>query len=299
MRRGGFTLIELLVVISIIALLISILLPALGAARGAAKNIACLSNQRQIGVAFSAYFADNQDLVPFAHDRQAAGEWTWDDMLADEMGHSMTRAEKEAETVLEDRGNPILLCPADERPNDLRTGGVALRTYAMVRGGIDDTGPFNEARGLGAVSSSSNADRRTQFSIATDVPAPSSTLLITEYPRTGGTLGRLFGPPLNQTVINAQGNAGDLGGGGSWIDSAKQQMEVGSVPRAVIGLHTKDRVPLYENAAGALERNRQYNYLRADGSASSATPTETAGNDFNPNIEPSPSFGQWTRDPND
>src|SRR5690625_6113526 len=51
-RRAAFTLIELLVVITIISLLIAILLPALQAAREAAKSIQCLSNLRQVGVAF-------------------------------------------------------------------------------------------------------------------------------------------------------------------------------------------------------------------------------------------------------
>ena len=45
-------------VISIIALLISILLPALGAARESARAVACLSNQRQLGIGFAAYAQD-------------------------------------------------------------------------------------------------------------------------------------------------------------------------------------------------------------------------------------------------
>ncbi len=64
-RPVGFTLIELLVVISIIALLIGILLPSLGAARDAARDVQCLSNVRQVGIAIQAYAADNKDF--FVH----------------------------------------------------------------------------------------------------------------------------------------------------------------------------------------------------------------------------------------
>ena len=64
--RSAFTLIELLVVISIIALLIGILLPALGAARGAARNMQCLSNLRQLGIANMGYVTDHRYFTPTA-----------------------------------------------------------------------------------------------------------------------------------------------------------------------------------------------------------------------------------------
>ena len=68
--RRAFTLIELLVVIAIVAVLIALLLPALGAARRAARDGLCLSNLRQIAVAFATYTND-YETFPFGDEWEA------------------------------------------------------------------------------------------------------------------------------------------------------------------------------------------------------------------------------------
>jgi len=58
MPKRGFTLIELLVVIAIIAILAAILFPVFAKAREKARQASCLSNVKQLGLAFMQYAQD-------------------------------------------------------------------------------------------------------------------------------------------------------------------------------------------------------------------------------------------------
>jgi prepilin-type N-terminal cleavage/methylation domain-containing protein/prepilin-type processing-associated H-X9-DG protein len=160
-RRDGFTLIELLVVIAIIAILMAVLMPALNRAREQGKRAACLSNLKQLQLAWTMYadesdqrivngeaFGSGDGTAPVPTGGRHHGErwWTGDDIADFWAGTSLpqeiqTRAIKAGALFPFTKKAKLYRCPTGVRGE--------MRTYTIVdaMNGIPRTGTESGMRG--------------------------------------------------------------------------------------------------------------------------------------------------------
>lgn len=122
----AFTLLELLVTMGILGILCALLTPGLMRAREAAKQIHCVNNLRQLGVAITSYAGENDDWMPSCFKQYTAVVGAtnkyWVYLVHPYLSGGMTWGGTYATT------SPVLHCPAGSQTvwpyYDIQPGGV-------------------------------------------------------------------------------------------------------------------------------------------------------------------------------
>ncbi len=143
MKRAAFTLLELLVVVAVIAILASLLLPALSRAKLRVRDIACLNNLRQWGLATQLYASDHDDFLPpdgTPNPSASATNTGWYVLLPRQLGLPRYHDQPWRTNAAIEPGRSIFICPANPR----RSNGRNLFHYCLnehINGTAEDNRP--------------------------------------------------------------------------------------------------------------------------------------------------------------
>jgi len=129
-RRRGFTLLELLAVIFTLATLAALLLPVLNRAKIKAQRTSCLSNLRQLGLAWVLYHTDNNGRLVESYPVNNPNAWIQGDMR-NPVEATNTDLIEQGKLYSYNRNTAIYHCPADHGVKIDSKVVAADRSYSM------------------------------------------------------------------------------------------------------------------------------------------------------------------------
>jgi prepilin-type N-terminal cleavage/methylation domain-containing protein/prepilin-type processing-associated H-X9-DG protein len=144
-RRRGFTLVELLVAVAIIGILAGLLATAIAKAKGKAHSLTCLSNARQLTLAWTLYATEYNDRLPYNLGGSASSrgiapklDYNWVNNImtwgTNQDNTNLAFVSKGSFAPFANRAARIYRCPSDRVLSDLqRQAGWSerVRSYSM------------------------------------------------------------------------------------------------------------------------------------------------------------------------
>ena len=188
MKKTGFTLIELLVVIAIIAILAAILFPVFAQARAKARQIACVSNLKQLSTAALMYKQDYDGYTPIIRECSGifppcqAGKVTlgWMDLIQPYV-----------------KNNGVFKCPEDSTSIVPVPAGTPILTTANPGQGYVFGDPSTKPGGQNRCSYALNmnlANNGTSIANDSQINYPSTTIFAYDFAaNSGGGLSNVAG----------------------------------------------------------------------------------------------------------